>query len=501
MEFQRVHLGRRPRNHERWRTLAVLGAAAALLATAAAPARADTMKTPGDPQIDPDPASATTFAETADALTLTRPASAGAPGYTLTIAKQPFELTTSRGGATVLATTGDADTRAAARFVSGGTSYHATGVASASWAGGVLTLDLTTDDPGYDIAYKVTPKADRYAIHWDVADPRTTSSVGGDFSLASAGHWYGQGIAVTQQGGPYGDQPWPLDSGHVSDHQLGPFDYFVNDPYWFTSSSTGMWVNTDDVMFVDINASTNAGVGSFLVTNNTRSNDGSTPNPSTVGESRSYDAVMFVESTPRDGLQRLHRDRRPSGEERHDARAVQGPDVEQLGRPGAERHPGVDAQLRPDDPRREPAGPHDGARRRLGARLRRPRVQQHDEVPRPEGDDRPDPRHGLRLRPLGLVLLQPGAAAARRRCGPRSTSRATCSRRSPTRSRSARRHRAPPPGSAAARTAGRASSTSATPPPTPGCSASSRASRRSTASTAGSSTPACSTRAASRTRA
>src|SRR3954468_4412830 len=114
MEFQRVHLG----NQQRWRALAVLGAAAALLV--AVPARADTLKTPGDPQIDPDPASATTFAETADGLTLTRPASAGAPGYTLTIAKQPFQLTTSRGGATVPATTRTSDTTAAARFASGG---------------------------------------------------------------------------------------------------------------------------------------------------------------------------------------------------------------------------------------------------------------------------------------------------------------------------------------------------------------------------------------------
>jgi alpha-glucosidase (family GH31 glycosyl hydrolase) len=294
MELQRVHLGRRPR---KW-VLAALVTAAALLGAAAAPARADTISTPGDPGTSPDPPAATGFADTGDSLVLTRPASADAPGYVLTIGKHPFELTTARGGRTVLATTGDSATTAAARFVSGGTSYYATGVASSSWQGGVLTLDLTTSDPGHHIAYKITPKADRYAIHFDVSDPRVTSSVGGDFSLASAGHWYGQGIAVTQDGGPYSDQPWPLDSGHVSDHQLGPFDYFVNDPFWFTQSSTGMWVDTDDVMFVDINAD-DGGVGSFLVTNNTRSNDGSTPAPSEVGESRRYDAVMFVESTPR----------------------------------------------------------------------------------------------------------------------------------------------------------------------------------------------------------
>jgi alpha-glucosidase (family GH31 glycosyl hydrolase) len=289
MEFQGVHLGSRG--------LAALGAAAAL-GLAAAPARADTLRTV-DPGASPDPPGATSFRDTGAALTLTRRASWGAPGYTLTIAKQPFELTTKRDGQTVLATTGDSPTAAAARFVSGGTSYYATKVNHARWRHGVLTLDLATSDPGYDIAYRITPKADRYGIQWDVTDPRTTSSVGGDFALASAGHWYGQGIAVTEQGGPYSDQPWPLDSGHVSDHQLGPFDYFVNDPFWFTQRGTGMWVDTDDVMFVDINSSDNPGAGSFLVTNNTRSNDGADPNPSEVGESRSYDAVMFVESDPR----------------------------------------------------------------------------------------------------------------------------------------------------------------------------------------------------------
>ena len=290
MEFQGVHLS--------GRALAALGAVAAL-AVAAAPAHADPMRGLGDQSTSPDPPGQTRFADSGAALTLTRGASRDAPGYTLTVAKQPFQLTTRRDGQTVLATTGDSATAAAARFVSGGTSYYATRVNSASWKHGVLTLDLATTDPGYDIAYRITPKADRYAIHWDVTDPRTTSSVGGDFALASAGHWYGQGLAVTEDGGPYSDQPWPLDTGHVSDHQLGPFDYFVNDPFWFTQRGTGMWVDTDDVMFVDINSSTNPGVGSFLVTNNTRSNDGANPNPSQVGESRSYDAVMFVESDAR----------------------------------------------------------------------------------------------------------------------------------------------------------------------------------------------------------
>jgi alpha-glucosidase (family GH31 glycosyl hydrolase) len=277
--------------------IAVLAAVGGLI-LAASPAAADPLSTPGDPQTQPDPPGATAFAAKADSLSLSRRPAHGAPGYTLTIAKRPFEVTTTRGGKTVLATTGASASTAAVRFVSGGATYYATEVTSYAWHGGVLTLDLATSDPGYDITYEITPKADRYAIHWAVTDPRVTSSVGGDYSLASAGHWYGQGIAVTEEGGPYSDQPWPLDSGHVSDDQLGPFDYFVNDPFWFTARSTGLWVNTDDVMHVDINAG-DSGVGSFLVTNDTRSNDGAPPKPAMVGESRAYDAVVFVESTPR----------------------------------------------------------------------------------------------------------------------------------------------------------------------------------------------------------
>jgi alpha-glucosidase (family GH31 glycosyl hydrolase) len=277
--------------------IAVLAAVGGLV-VAATPAAADTLSTPGDPQIQPDPPGATAFTAKADSLTLSRRPGHGAPGYTLTIAKQPFEVTTTRGGQTVLATTGASASTAAVRFVSGGTTYYATGVSSYAWHGGVLTLDLATTDPGYDVTYAITPKADRYAVHWAVTDPRIASAVGGEYSLASAGHWYGQGIAVTEEGGPYSDQPWPLDSGHVSDDQLGPFDYFVNDPFWFTARSTGLWVDTDDVMHVDINAG-DSGVGSFLVTNDTRSNDGAAPNPAMVGESRAYDAVVFVESTPR----------------------------------------------------------------------------------------------------------------------------------------------------------------------------------------------------------
>jgi alpha-glucosidase (family GH31 glycosyl hydrolase) len=269
------------------------------IVAAAVPAAAGTLNTPGGKQVIPGRPGATHFADRGSSLVLTRPASDGAPGYSVVIGKNPFEVTTVRNGQTVLATTGSSASAAAARFVAGGTSYLATEVTSEQWQGGVLTLQLATTDPGVDVTYTVTPAADRYRVHWQVnGESRVVSSVGGDYALASAGDWYGEGIVENDQGAPYNAQPWPLSSGQVNDDEVGPFSYFVHNPFWFTKSSTGIWVDTDNVMNVQINNG-NSGRASLLVTNSTRSNDGDVGAPAAVGDSRDYDATVFVESTPR----------------------------------------------------------------------------------------------------------------------------------------------------------------------------------------------------------
>jgi alpha-glucosidase (family GH31 glycosyl hydrolase) len=277
--------------------MAVIGSAAIVMA--AVPTAAGAITTPGGTRISNDPPGATRFADQGSSIVLTRPASAGAPGYRVVIDKNPFEVTTVRDDHTVLATTGSSPEAAAARFVAGGTSYLATGVTSARWHDGVLTLHLATTDPGASVTYLVTPGADRYRVHWRVNnEPRVVSSVGGDYALASAGDWYGEGIVENDQDAPYSDQPWPLSSGQVNDDEVGPFSYFVHNPFWFTKSSAGIWVDTNDVMNVQINAG-DSGRASFLVTNSTRSNDGAVGAPAAVAESRDYDAMVFVESTPR----------------------------------------------------------------------------------------------------------------------------------------------------------------------------------------------------------
>ncbi|NEC85296.1 TIM-barrel domain-containing protein [Streptomyces sp. SID12501] len=217
-------------------------------------------------------------ARTAHAVTVSVPASTGAPGYTLDVATDELALTTRRAGKTVLATaSGDTG---ALRFTSAdGTWQHATGVTGWTWKDGVLTVtaDSTLDDA--TVAARITPGADRYQLDWDVHGG-APKQLGLAYDLSSAGHWYGHGEAETPQGGPGVDQPWPLDAGEVDHETFGPASYNMIDPFWYTSSSTGLRVDTGDVMDVAINKGKD-GLGTF-----------------TVESSDTYKATVFVESTP-----------------------------------------------------------------------------------------------------------------------------------------------------------------------------------------------------------
>lgn len=223
------------------------------------------------------------FAAGRSRLVLTEPGSSATPGYRVVVREQPFSVTTTRGGSVVLATTSAADTGTEpVHFTVAGTSYHATRVRSSSWNGSALTLDLATTDPGHDVRYTITPSSGRYTYHWSV--PRAAGklgSAGGSYVLSSGGHWYGQGETMTPGGGPYYQQPWPLDSGQVVDNEMGPSSYLMTDPFWFTESSAGLYVHTGNVMHVAINRD-NDGIGSFAVTH--------TPD---------YTATVFVGTTPR----------------------------------------------------------------------------------------------------------------------------------------------------------------------------------------------------------
>ncbi|MGW3109133.1 TIM-barrel domain-containing protein [Streptomyces sp. NPDC001100] len=217
-------------------------------------------------------------ARTAHAVTVSTPASAGAPGYTLDVATDELALTTRRAGKTVLATA-SGDTGALRFTGADGTWQHATAVTGWTWRNGVLTVTADSTLDGATVEARITPGADRYQLDWDVHGG-APEQLGLAYGLASAGHWYGQGEAETPQGGPGVDQPWPLDSGQVEHSDFGPASYNMIDPFWYTSASTGLRVDTGSTMDVSVNGGKD-GLGRF-----------------TVDAADTYKATVFVESTP-----------------------------------------------------------------------------------------------------------------------------------------------------------------------------------------------------------
>lgn len=131
----------------------------------------------------------------AKAVTVSVPASAGAPGYTLDVATDELSLTTRRAGRTVLAAA-SGDTGALRFTTSDGAWQHATGITGWTWHNGVLTLTADTTLAGATVEARITPQADRYQPDWDVEGGSPTS-LGLAYDLASAGHWYGHGEAET----------------------------------------------------------------------------------------------------------------------------------------------------------------------------------------------------------------------------------------------------------------------------------------------------------------
>ncbi|GAA1086631.1 hypothetical protein GCM10009577_04350 [Streptomyces javensis] len=259
---------RRPRKPGRFGTLL-----AAVLALTLAPSVTDPLATAARA----DTAAQPKVTHRADALTMSVPATEKAPGYTVDIATDELAVTTERAGEVVLSTA-DGGT-GGLRFRSGGQWQHATEVTDWRWKDGVLTLTADTTLDGATVRARLTPTSDRYQLEWDV-EGGSPDQLGLVYDLSSAGHWYGHGEAETPQGGPGVDQPWPLDTGEVVHKTFGPASYNMIDPFWYTSRSTGLRVDTGNVMDVTLNGDGD-GLGRF-----------------TVESSDTYKATVFVESTP-----------------------------------------------------------------------------------------------------------------------------------------------------------------------------------------------------------
>ena len=198
-----------------------------------------------------------------DELVLTEPASADAPGYEVHVRMSIFQVLTMRDGATVLATQPADYGQGPARFRVGGTWFKATDVTSWDWDGTTLSLTLATTSPDHTVLMAIRPEPDRYRIEWSL-DPAASGELGTVFELAPSGQWFGQGEAAGRAPAPWEGQPWPLSSGRVYDGDMNPAEYLMTDPFWFTSKSVGLWVDTDLHMSASIN-NRNDSMGRFFV--------------------------------------------------------------------------------------------------------------------------------------------------------------------------------------------------------------------------------------------
>ncbi len=200
------------------------------------------------------------------AATATVAATRAAPGYVVDVASDPVRITTTRGGGTVLASSGTGGLR----YRAGGAWHHATMLTSTSWSAGELRFTAATTQPGRTVEGRITPLDDRYTLVWSVSGEAEQLSLA--YDLRAAGHWYGHGEIWSQ--------PWPLETGQVRQEAHSPASYDMVEPFWYTSKAVGLWVDTGNVMDVGVNAGGD-GTGRF-----------------TVKDGGPYTATVFVEETP-----------------------------------------------------------------------------------------------------------------------------------------------------------------------------------------------------------
>jgi len=190
------------------------------------------------------------YRETGGVISLDVRGGHGAPGYTVKIDRHPVSIATWRGKERVLATESTSPAALEIRTAAGWAS--ATKVRDARWRHGVLDLTVETTQAANPAHVRLTPTADRYELHLSGAGADPVLSTRVNYDMSSAGHWYGHGEAQTEDGGPYTQQPWPLDETPIQDDVFGPASYLMIDPFWFTQSAAGIWFDTRDVMAVSL---------------------------------------------------------------------------------------------------------------------------------------------------------------------------------------------------------------------------------------------------------
>lgn len=202
----------------------------------------------------------------------------GAIPYQVRINQNRFGVTLERDGQTVLASAGgDHITPAFSAVRNGKTNVISGMVLYDTYNGEQLTLLAAASDGGEPFKITIMPLGDR--IDWQVRLPGA-EQITLHLDVASGGHWYGHGEGGNDTG------LWPLNDAATTIHaaDFSPASYNMDEPFWFTSRGTGLWIDTPAAMVVSMDGTT----------------AGTNRADFTVKSGEPLHAVTFIERSPRD---------------------------------------------------------------------------------------------------------------------------------------------------------------------------------------------------------
>lgn len=175
----------------------------------------------------------------------------GKRGYQIAISHQPFQLQIVRDNLDVLETTlkwpkllvPDSKPEKWASFSS---------LSTIKWVEdtGTLQLELISDVSNMRMSLSLRPCSDSIDARLSVTQPDARATLAEiAFSLGENRSWYGHGEFQNTA------QPWPLNSGSISDDQFSPSSYKMIEPYWYHSGGVALWFGANKFpLSVHINA-------------------------------------------------------------------------------------------------------------------------------------------------------------------------------------------------------------------------------------------------------
>ncbi len=160
--------------------------------------------------------------------------------YDLRIQKSDYKLEILSGGKVILNTPAGSGRC----FVRGGKPYHLVAIKDWRPASNSLNLLVSISLSGIDAQVQLTFFQDHLQVQVQASDRQENQEIGESLLLQTGGHWYGGNVTSAHN--------WPLESGSVV---LDPFYSSSNQtsPLWLTSSGTGIFVPTYQLMGFSIN--------------------------------------------------------------------------------------------------------------------------------------------------------------------------------------------------------------------------------------------------------